>query len=167
MGTSLAPTRWAATQPWLSTVARVALGAVWIAAGAAKAADLAESVRAVRAYRLLPESLVPLVGAGLPFLELALGILLLVGLGLRPAAVVSTLLTVVFVAGIVSAWARGLRIECGCFGGGGDLAADVAPSYAPEIARDLVLLALSAALVRWPSSRVSVDGLVFDSTENR
>jgi uncharacterized membrane protein YphA (DoxX/SURF4 family) len=53
--------RWA---PWISTALRVALGAVWVVAGASKAADLGESVRAVRAYQLLPEWAVPAVGAG-------------------------------------------------------------------------------------------------------
>jgi uncharacterized membrane protein YphA (DoxX/SURF4 family) len=164
MATTATPTRWTATQPWLSTLARLVLGAVWIAAGAAKLPDLAESVRAVRAYRLLPETLVPLVGAGLPLLEVALGILLILGLGTRVGAAVSAVLMLAFVIGIASVWARGLRIDCGCFGGGGDLAAGTAPSYAPELARDLALLAVSGALARWPRSRWSLDGWLFSDS---
>lgn len=158
--------RWAAVQPWFSTLARLALGAVWIVAGTSKIADLAESVRAVRAYRLLPESLVPLVGAGLPFVEIALGLLLVAGAGTRVGAAVSILVMAVFIAGIASAWARGLRIECGCFGGGGDLAAAVEPAYATELARDVGLLALGTVLAWWPRSRWSVDGLLFGPTED-
>ena len=41
------------------------------------------------------------------------------GLLTRPVAVLSALMLAGFVIGIASAWARGLQIECGCFGGGG------------------------------------------------
>lgn len=40
----------------------VAAAAVWLVAGTLKIPDPAESVRAVRAYRLLPETVVPAVG---------------------------------------------------------------------------------------------------------
>jgi uncharacterized membrane protein YphA (DoxX/SURF4 family) len=152
--------RWTRARPWVSTVARVLLGAVWIAAGASKVTDLAASVRAVRAYEVLPEWAVPAVGAGLPFLEVALGVLLIVGLGVRLGAVVSAVLFAIFIAGIVSASARGLRIDCGCFGGGGELGAGQQTKYTAEIVRDVGLLGL-AALVAWlPRGRFSVDGWI-------
>ena len=110
----------AKVQPVASTVLRVVLAAVWVWAAVAKIGDPAAAVRAVRAYDLLPEWLAQGVGYGLPFLELALALLLLLGLATRLAAVVSAVLFAVFLAGIVSAAARGLQIECGCFGGGGE-----------------------------------------------
>jgi uncharacterized membrane protein YphA (DoxX/SURF4 family) len=157
--------RWAAARPWVTTLARLLLGAVWIAAGASKVTDLAASVRAVRAYRLLPEGVVPAVGAGLPLVEIVLGLLLVAGLGTRLAAAVSALLLVAFVVGIGAAWGRGLRIDCGCFGGGGTLAAGRAPSYLPELARDVGLLLVAGVLLRWPYSRASVDALLFGTPE--
>ena len=51
-----------------------------------------------------------------------MGALLLAGLLTRGAAAVAGLLMLVFVAGIASAWARGLSIDCGCFGTGGPVA---------------------------------------------
>lgn len=149
--------RWTTLRPWLSTVLRLALGTVWIAAGASKVTDLAESVRAVRAYRLLPEWAVPVVGAGLPFLEIALGLLLIVGFSIRFGAVLSAVLLAVFIAGIVAASARGLQIDCGCFGGGGDLGEGEQTAYTAEILRDVGLLALAAFLAWWPDSRFSMD----------
>jgi uncharacterized membrane protein YphA (DoxX/SURF4 family) len=100
------------------------------------------------------------VGAALPFVEIALGVLLLIGLATRLAAGVSAALLVAFITGISSAWARGLEIECGCFGGGGQLAAGQSPSYGPEIARDVAFLALSAFLLVVPVTRLSVDSAV-------
>ena len=100
----------------LGLLARMLVGAVWVVAGVLKLPDPNENVRAVRAYDLLPESVVPVVGHALPILEILVGLCLLLGLLTRVAAVVSALLLVAFVVGIGSAWSRGLSIECGCFG---------------------------------------------------
>src|SRR6476659_3848663 len=105
--------------PWLTTAARLALAVVWTWAGLAKLADPDAAVRAVRAYELFPEALVKPVAWGLPFVELALAVLLLVGLATRPAAWASVVLLLVFLGATASVWARGLQIDCGCFGGGG------------------------------------------------
>ena len=145
---------------WLSTAARLLLGAVWLFAGATKITDLDASVRAVRAYRLLPETAAQVVGAGLPVVELLLGALLVVGAGVRAAATVSAVLMLAFVVGIASAWARGLRIDCGCFGSGGDLAAGQDPGYGIELTRDAALFVLAVLLARWPAGRLAIDGLL-------
>ena len=68
---------------WVATVLRLVLAGVLGVAGALKVPDPAESVRAVRAYDLLPEALVPAIGYGLPLLELAVAVLLLLGLFTR------------------------------------------------------------------------------------
>ncbi|HLU55283.1 MAG TPA: MauE/DoxX family redox-associated membrane protein [Pseudonocardia sp.] len=151
-----APVPATALQPWLSTAGRLLLGAVWLAAGAAKITDLDASVRAVRAYRLLPETAAQVVGAGLPAVELVLGVLLVTGAGVRAAAAVSAVLMLGFVVGIAAAWARGLRIDCGCFGSGGELAAGEDPAYALDLARDAALLVVALLLVRWPAGRFAL-----------
>lgn len=150
----------AAAWPWISTVARLGLAGVWIVAGALKAGDLAASARAVNAYRLMPYDAAKVVGAVQPFLEIALGLLLLIGLAVRLSAGISAVLLVVFIAGIVSAWARGLAIDCGCFSAGGALAAGQSPQYAQEIARDVGFLLLAGLLLVRPRTRYSVDGLL-------
>ena len=151
---------------WIGLVARVVTGGVWIVAGALKLPDPAGSVRAVRAYELLPEAMVPTVGYLLPALEVAVGVLLVLGLLTRAAAAASGLLFVAFVVGIASAWARGLQIDCGCFGGGG-FEAGADEEYPWEIARDVGLLVLSLWLVVRPGSRWSLDAALFGSYEER
>lgn len=158
--------RWPTVRPWTGTLIRLALAAVFLIAGGSKVTDLAASGRAVNAYDLMPVEVGRAVGAALPFIELALGVLLLVGLATRLAAGVGAALLLVFIGGIVSAWARGLRIDCGCFGGGGELAAGVAPSYAPELARDVGLLALAGFLLAYPRTRWSVDGWLNHDDDN-
>lgn len=149
---------WPTLRPWLSVAARLGLAAVWLLAGASKVGDLAASGRAVNAYQVMPYDVATVVGAALPFVELALGVLLLLGLATRLAAGVSVALLLVFVAGIASAWARGLAIDCGCFGSGGQLAAGQRPTYGLELLRDLGFLALAGFLLVWPRTPVSVDG---------
>jgi len=145
---------------WLSTLGRLVLAVVWIAAGVSKITDLDASVRAVRAYRILPEIAAQAVGAGLPAVELLLGALLLVGAGVRAGAVVSAALLAVYMVGIASAWVRGLQIDCGCFGGGGALAAGTRPTYGWELTRDGALLVLTLLLARWPVGHFAVDGML-------
>ncbi|HSS67117.1 MAG TPA: MauE/DoxX family redox-associated membrane protein [Nocardioidaceae bacterium] len=152
--------RWAAFWRWGGLVARLVVGGVWIVAGWLKLPDPAESVRAVRAYDLLPEAIVPTVGHGLPILEIIIGVMLVAGAGTRVAAAVSFLLQVAFIIGIASAWARGLKIDCGCFGGGGASAsASVTDQYPWDIARDTGLAALSLLLFLFPRTALSADRL--------
>jgi uncharacterized membrane protein YphA (DoxX/SURF4 family) len=150
--------RVAAAAPWVSTAARLVLGGVFLVAGWLKVIDPQSSVAAVRAYRLLPDSVATMVGWGLPFAEVALGILLLAGIATRVAAAVAAVLLVVFMAAVVSAAVRGLSIDCGCFGGGGEVAPGQT-AYGIEIVRDLGLLLLALWLVWQPRSRFSLDRL--------
>ena len=142
---------------WVSTAARLALGAVLVVAGAAKVADPQASVAAVSAYELLPAGAETAVGWGLPFLELVLGLLLLTGIAVRPTALATAVLLGAFVAAVASAAARGLSIDCGCFGGGGPVPPGQT-AYAAEIVRDLALLAAALWLVARPQSRLRLGG---------
>ena len=150
---------------WISTAARLGLAAVWLIAGGLKVGDLAASARAVNAYDLMSYDAAEVVGAVQPFLEIALGLLLLVGLAVRLSAGVSALLLVVFIAGIISAWSRGLSIDCGCFSKGGALGEGRTPEYAWEIARDVGFLALAGILLWRPRTRFSLDGLLLGETK--
>jgi len=142
--------------PAVSTLARWALAVVWGYAGLSKVADPEATVRAVRAYRLLPEPAVLVLGYGLPFLEIGLAVLLLFGLATRVLGSISALLFVAFIVGVASAWARGLAIDCGCFGGGGQIDPG-ATRYVQEIIRDVGFLAMAAWLIVFPQSRLAVE----------
>jgi uncharacterized membrane protein YphA (DoxX/SURF4 family) len=151
--------RWARLWFWGGLLARLVVGGVWIAAGALKLPDPAESVRAVRAYQILPESVVPTIGYGLPVFEVVVGAMLVVGLGSRVVAALSALLQVAFIVGIASVWARGIEIECGCFGGGG-AARDAAAAYPWDIARDVGLFICSILLALFPRTAWRLDSVL-------
>jgi uncharacterized membrane protein YphA (DoxX/SURF4 family) len=153
------------TGRWAAMGARLLLGGVLVVAGALKLPDPAAAVRAVRAYRLLPEALVGPVAFGLPVVEVVVGLALLAGVYVRTAAIAAAVLMAVFVAAVGSAWARGLQIDCGCFGGGGQVAAG-RTAYPAEVARDVGLLLVALGLARWPASRLALGGREDDRTES-
>lgn len=148
--------RFPRVSPWVSTGVRLLLAGVFLTAGGLKAADPQASVAAVRAYALLPPGAETLLGWGLPFAEIALGLLLLAGVLTRAAGALSATLMAVFIAAVASAWARGLSIDCGCFGSGGSVAAGQT-DYPGEIARDALFLLLGLWLVWQPRSRLALE----------
>ena len=138
---------------------RLGLAAVWLVSGFEKASDPRETIVAVRSYELLPESLVSTVAATLPYLEISLGVLLVLGFATRLAAALSAVLLLVFIGGVISAAVRGLSIDCGCFGGGGQVSPG-ATTYTLEILRDIGFLALAGYLIWRPDTPLSVDRFV-------
>ena len=147
--------------PYITLVGRLLLGGVLLAAGGLKLNKPTDSANAVAAYKILPVNLAHFVGYALPWLEVAIAILLLIGILVRPAAVVGGLIMLVFTAAIASVWARGLLIDCGCFGGGGaidpSLAAQVHRTYFIEILRDLGLALTALYLYLFPYGKLSFE----------
>jgi uncharacterized membrane protein YphA (DoxX/SURF4 family) len=141
----------------IGMLARLGLAAVWLVSGGLKLADPEQTYVAVQAYDVLPAGSAGTAAAALPFVEIALGLLLLAGLGTRLVAVASLILLAAFIAGVAQAWARGLAIDCGCFGGGG--AVDPAQTrYPQEIARDLGFALLAGWLAIRPRTLLALDG---------
>ena len=132
-----------AMQPWLGLIARLILGGVLFAAGFLKIDKPDISQMAVRSYEMLPISIANLLGLILPPVEMALGALLILGALTRVAAALGGFTMFIFIIAIAQAWARGLNIDCGCFGGGGTVAAEDT-RYLQEILRDLGLVFLAA-----------------------
>lgn len=148
---------WTRIQPWLSLVVRLSMAGILFAAAIPKFMDLEQSVRAVRAYQLLPEALVPAFGTALPFFEAALGVVLLVGAFTRLAAFAWLAMMAAFVFGVSWAWAHGLNIDCGCFGGGGELEAGETTNYTVHMLERAGFVALGVFLAIWPRSPFSID----------
>jgi uncharacterized membrane protein YphA (DoxX/SURF4 family) len=93
----------------------------------------------IDAYQLLPEWAVLTLGRTLPWAELLLGLLLATSFGLRHVAAGGTVLLGVFFGVMLHAYAKGMGIDCGCFGLGEKISA-------ATLTRDGLLLALSFSL---------------------
>lgn len=98
---------------------RVALGAIFIYAAWLKLRDPWQIfAMSIDAYRILPLQMVELAAHVIPWLELAIGVLLIAGLWLRISSSIVSLLLLTFFTLMVRAYIKGMAIDCGCFGPG-------------------------------------------------
>jgi len=143
-------------QPWIGLLVRLGLGGVLLYAGYLKAFSPDKSMMAVRAYELLPIWLANIFGIVLPWLEIGAGVLLIIGIAVRYVAIFGSTLMIAFVIAISQAWARGLSIDCGCFGDGG--AIDPGQTkYLETILRDIGFALLGFYLIRYPLTKFALE----------
>jgi uncharacterized membrane protein YphA (DoxX/SURF4 family) len=140
----------------LTLLARLGLGGVLLAAGGLKIENLQKSAMSVRAYELLPVGLANFLGFVLPWIEIGMGLLLIVGVAVSIVGLLGALTMFAFVVAIAQAWARGLSIDCGCFGGGGEIAPEDT-KYLSTILRDIGFLLLGVYLYYFPKGKFGLD----------
>ena len=143
-------------QPWLTLLSRLILGVVLLVAGGLKIGNLPKSAMAVRSYEMLPIPLANFLGYTLPWIEIGLGLLLIVGVTVKISGALGALTMLAFIIAIAQAWARGLSIDCGCFGGGGAIDPEDT-KYLSEIIRDIGLMALGIFLYFYPKGRFALE----------
>jgi putative oxidoreductase len=118
-------------------------GAVFLYAGVVKAYSPAAFLADIRSFALLPDPYAAWLALALPWLEIFAGLAVLTGVLRAGGLLLLNGALVAFFAAIAQAWWRGISIHCGCFG-----AQTGASEYVELFARDLVLLALGAWLLR-------------------
>jgi len=136
----------------VATVARVAIGALFIYAASSKF-DPVKFAQEVNNYRLLPAALVNLAAVALPFMELLAGIMLVVGLRIRAGALVVVGLLCGFIFAMSYVWAKGIDIECGCFGKGTKVGIRA-------ISEDVGMMLLAIEAYAFDRGRFGLDGLI-------
>jgi len=124
----------------VSLACQTAIGLVSLAASLTKIGDTATFARQIHAYRLLPFGLENLFAIALPWVELVLALAILLRLHPRAGSVVGAGLAALFVVAVTAALARGLDIECGCFG-----TADAGRVGAAKLLENIGLLAVAVA----------------------
>lgn len=130
---------------------RLALAGVFIYAGVDKIRDPLQFADTIAAFAILPAAFINLLALSLPPLEIACGLLLLAPRTRRVAALAVALVSVVFFTALLSALARGLTLDCGCFGTG----APSRPRMWLELALDVVLFAGALSIYLRSTTRVS------------
>ena len=124
------------------------IGGVFIYAGALKAWDPVSFAKDIQNFRILPWPVGVRVAFYLPWLEIVCGIALLTGWMRSGALAILTALTVIFIAATVAAHARGIDLECGCFG-----SATKNLSFTWHMVIDFALLAGLTIVWFWNSQR--------------
>lgn len=121
----------------LLNLIRIALGVIFIYAAIPKIFRPDEFADAINNYRILPFFLVNIFAICLPFVELLFGLFLIIGLRIKAASFGTLILMTIFIIAIISAWIRGIDINCGCFGTGTE-----SISY-KEIIRDILFFGMA------------------------
>lgn len=132
------------SHPYLTLATRLALGGIFLFAGVAKLAGLAEFVNLVEEYRILPDTLTQTFAFLLPGVEIALGLLLVLGIFLRSSAAVSILVIISFIVAKSFVLYKGLELPCGCFGPIGGIPLQLS---SVSLALDVVLLAMGSQIL--------------------
>lgn len=131
---------------WAYLAAAVVLGAIFVYASASKLVDPRPFVTIIWNYRLLPPGPVNLAAIFLPWLELLVGIGLIVGFKRRAAALWATGLLVMFTVALLINAVRGLDVACGCF----STSAEDTNNAWLLVLRDLPMLAAAVWLWLFP-----------------
>ncbi|MGH7730790.1 MAG: MauE/DoxX family redox-associated membrane protein [Candidatus Eiseniibacteriota bacterium] len=125
-------------RPGLVLVAQLVIAVVFLAAALGKIGDPGAFARQIHHFRLLPFGLENLLAITLPWVELLAALALLLRYRPRAGAVVTAGLMGLFVFVVAAAVARGLDIECGCFG-----TADASRVGTAKLIENVGLLALA------------------------
>ena len=121
---------------WTCTLCRWLVGGLFLYAGAVKAGDVVAFAGDVANYQLFPYAINFLIAAALPYIEMLAGALLVLNRRVRASALILAGLNLVFIVVLLSALARGLDIDCGCFSSAGEGVSTVVSA----LIRDLALM---------------------------
>lgn len=143
-------TKWT-RQEIAAFIARMSLAAVWIFAGVSRSlpSNRVSVIQSVQAYDIFSYDWSVFIGNVIGPLEVIGGVLLVIGVVPRITGLVSAVVLSLFIVGIAQAWARGLVIDCGCFGQT-EISDNVERDYALTIIRDVALVAMSLIVAYWP-----------------
>lgn len=137
----------------LSAAARFFLAIMWIFAGWIKIDAHMEMTQNIMAYQIFTpdwsDYLARLIGP----LELAGGLFLLLGIKLRASGWVSIVVLVLFIIGMLSAWSRGLVIDCGCFS---PQPSDEGTNLIATVLRDVVYIAITLFMIYRPYKKFAI-----------
>jgi len=133
------------SHPRLVRVCQIATGVVFALAGLAKVGDLGAFAEQIHNFRVVPIFAENLIAMTLPWIELVAAMALILGIRARDGAILAALSLAAFTLAVVIAMARGLDIECGCFG-----TSDGSRVGIVKVAQNLGLLA-----VAWLATRRS------------
>lgn len=141
---------------YLALVSRIIMSIVWIYAGWEKAhGNYLDLLSSIQSYDLFSDSVSVFIANVLPISEIILGIIILLGIFIKPIGKISLFLLILFIIGLTQALLRGLSIDCGCFGpnsvnSGSQLDMILA------ILRDIIFIVLTSIFIYAPSHKYAI-----------
>lgn len=141
---------------------RFILGAIFIYASLDKIANPEAFAKIIENYRILPIQLVNPLAIYLPWVELLIGLFLIIDKWLKPSLLIYNILLIIFIITLSQALIRGLDIACGCF--------SVKPSSTSDIwlriIEDFILLFFGFMLFKYSDEYNSEINSINNHTQN-
>ncbi len=129
-------------QVWLRRGLLVGFGLIFLLSGALKVKDPGLFLMNIRGFHLVPDPYAAWLALALPWLEIFCGLAVLTGWLRKGGLLLLNVCITVFIIAMSTAMARGMDVECGCFGSGMKTTLQV------EMALDVILLAVGCVLLR-------------------
>lgn len=139
---------------------RGSLAYIFLVTGWRKSRYIHSFEREVADYELLPTFLIRPVALILPFTEIGLGMMLLMGWGVKLAGVLITSLLIIFIIAMGINLVRGRKLNCGCSGAGHHRQINL-----KLIAYDFFLLLLALPIIIFGGGSLSLDNLAYTIRE--
>lgn len=95
---------------------QIIIGAVFVYASYNKMFDQIAFAKSIYGYKFVPDAFINIMAIIVPPLEFIAGLFLMFGLFRKGSSLIIIALLSVFLVALVQAYARGLDIDCGCFG---------------------------------------------------
>src|SRR5208283_4460492 len=122
-----------------------------------KVFDPADFAVSIRNYLIIPASWSNIVALTLPWIEIVAGVFVILGVQVRPAALLTTGMLGVFLGAIIYAYSIGLDIDCGCFGSAATSGGRIGVVH---IARDTALFLISLFILVADRGNLSVFSII-------
>jgi putative oxidoreductase len=129
---------------YMILAARLLIGGMFIYASIYKIFDPADFAASIRNYLIIPAAWSNIVALALPWVEIVVGTFLILGIQVRPSALLTTGMLGVFLGALVYAYSIGLDIDCGCFGSAATSGGRIGFTH---IARDSALFLISLLIL--------------------
>jgi uncharacterized membrane protein YphA (DoxX/SURF4 family) len=105
---------------WLLIAGRLAIAVIFLWAGIAKVREpWLQFAVSIESFKIVPDSWLEPLARTLPWCEIALAIALITGVLARWFSLLATGMLAWFLFIGIRAYAKGLTVDCGCFGSGG------------------------------------------------
>ncbi|MCX8093523.1 MAG: DoxX family membrane protein [Candidatus Goldbacteria bacterium] len=141
---------------WFLGVLKVSLGFIFVVASIGKIIDPQQFAKDVYSYVLLPNAIVPLFAAIIPWIEFFAGIMLMFDIMPKSNSLIICGLLITFIIAIAVDVYRGIEISCGCF----DFLFPEEKIGMNTIIRDIILLLAGLIILFFDHNETKLYGVI-------
>lgn len=143
--------------PIVLLICRLIVGFIFLSYGASKI-EIADKFAAdIAKYTIMPEFSLNIFAIIIPWIELVVGVLLILGVRLRANSIISIALLTIFITFVAYAILMGLDINCGC--------SSTHPQKVglPKIIENSGLILLSIVIFAFPNQKFTLEEFIINS----